>query len=430
MEEIMKKTMIFLMVLTLIAPFALMASGSQESGDTTIELNFIEMLTSPTRTAFLNTVIAEYEAANPGITINLISPPYEQSENKMTMMLNAKQPLDIIESRDATIKQFVNNKQVASMEPFIENWAAKDDFMPISWKAARTIDDTAYILPQLFFVKGMFVRTDILKEHNLEIPKTVEELYQASLAVTDPDNNKFGYVIRGKHNAWKVSQDALSLANVGNVDPENFYKTTDGQFIYDTEEAKAGLQRYVDMYQNAVPSDGINWGFAEQINAFVSGVGAFLIQDPDAIAMIDEQLGRDKYTVVPVPVGEKTGKAYQDFAFNGLSIVSYSEHKQEAWDFITDLISPETNAEFCKTYGALPVYNSSFHDDPFFSTGVFDAWNTMFNNPEVYNLISYPIESDKFAAWGPFQEQYMQRLMLGEATVDETVAVWSEYWTK
>lgn len=426
----MRRLFVILIVSALMAPCFLFAAGQQEEGEKTVELNFIEMLTSPKRTEFLNTVIAEYEAENPGITVNLISPPYEQSENKMTMMLNAKQPLDVIESRDGTIKQFVNNKQVASMEPFIENWDAKDDFMPISWKAARTIDDTAYILPQLFFVKGMFVRTDILEENGLGIPETVEELYKASMAVTDPDKNRFGYVIRGKHNAWKVSQDALSLANVPNVDPDNFYKTTDGEFIYNTEEAHDGLQRYVDMYRNAVPKDGINWGFAEQINAFVSGVGSFLIQDPDAIAMIDEQLGRDKYTVVPVPVGEKTGKAYQDFAFNGLSIVSYSEHKQEAWDFITDLISPETNAAFCKTYGALPVYNSSFYDDPFFSSGVFQAWNQMFNNPEVYNLISYPIESEKFAAWGPYQEQYMQRLMMGDITVDEAIANWSDYWSK
>ena len=59
---------------------------------------------------------------------------------------------------------------------------------------------------------------------------------------------------------------------------------------------------------------------------------------------------------------------------------------------------------------------------------MFQAWNEMFNDPEVYNLINYPIESEKFAAWGPYQEQYMQRLMIGEITVDEAIASWSEYW--
>ena len=128
----MKTNVTFLLVLIFTPPLFVFASGEQEGGEKQIELNFIEMLTSPKRTEFLNTVIAAYEAEHPGITINLISPPYEQAENKMTLMLNAKQPLDIIESRDATIKQFVNNRQVASLEPFIKTWEAKDDFMPIS----------------------------------------------------------------------------------------------------------------------------------------------------------------------------------------------------------------------------------------------------------------------------------------------------------
>jgi multiple sugar transport system substrate-binding protein len=393
-----------------------------------VQINFIEMLTSPARTAFLNEVIASFEKENPNIKVNLISPPYEQAENKMTMMLNAKQPLDIIESRDGTIKQFVNNGQVADLEPYLKNWSAKDDFLPMSWFAARVIDGKAYIIPQLFFVKGLFVRTDILKKAGVAIPKTVKELYEASVALSDPAKNRYGYVIRGKSNAWKVSQDALCLANLSTIDPKDFYKTTDGKFVYDTPEGKAGLQRYVDLYKKAVSPDGINWGFAEQINAFVSGAGAFLIQDPDAIAMIDKQLGRDSYTVVPVPVGEKSGKAYQDFAFNGLSITSYSEHKDEAWKFLTYLISPKNNSEFCKSYGALPVFNSSFRDDPYFSTGVFKAWNTMFNKPDTYKFINYPITSPKFSGWGPYQEQYMQRLLLGKSSVDETIAKWADYW--
>jgi ABC-type sugar transport system, periplasmic component len=422
----MKKSVACALAALLLVPTLALAQSSQQAK--VVQLNFIEMLTSPARTAFLNQVIANFEAENPNIKVNLISPPYEQAENKMTLMLNAKQPLDIIESRDGTIKQFVNNGQVADLEPYLKNWSAKDDFLPMSSYAARVIDGKAYIIPQLFFVKGLFVRTDILKKAGIAIPTTVQQLYDASVALSDPAKNQYGYVIRGKSNAWKVSQDQLCLANLQNIDPNNFYKTTDGKFVYDTPEGKAGLQRYVDLFKKAVSPDGVNWGFAEQINAFVSGAGAFLIQDPDAIAMIDKQLGRDSYTVVPVPVGEKSGKAYQDFAFNGLSITSYSQHKDEAWKFLTYLISPKNNSEFCKSYGALPVFSSSFQSDPYFSTGVFKAWHTMFTHPDTYKFVNYPITSPKFSAWGPYQEQYMQRLLLGQSSIDDTIAKWSSYW--
>ncbi len=423
----MKKiTMLFLVAMLSVS--MVFAQGNKESADSgVVELNFIETLPSPSRTALIQSMIDEFEAQNPDIKVNLISPPYEQAENKMTMMLNAGEKLDIVESRDATIMQLLNNKHVISLEKYLADWEYSDDFMDISWRAARTVGDEAYILPMIYFAKGLFVRTDILEEKGIEIPTTIEELYDASVALTDGETH-FGYAIRGKNKAWKVSSDLISLANVPNISMDNFYLTEDGQFSYATEEGKAGLQRYVDLYKNAVAPDGINWGFNEQLNAFVSGVSAFLIQDPDSIPVLDQQLSRDKYTVVPVPVGEDTGVVYQDFAFQGLSITSSCEHPDAAWKFISFMVSPENNARFCREYGAIPVFNSVFTDDEYFSSDLFKAWNTMFNNPDVYKFVNYPITSEKFAAWEPYNQQYMQQLLMGNITIDETIAKWQEYW--
>jgi multiple sugar transport system substrate-binding protein len=55
-----------------------------------IKLNFLEVMTSPARTAVLKDMIAKFEADHPNITINLISPPYEQADNKLTLMMNAR----------------------------------------------------------------------------------------------------------------------------------------------------------------------------------------------------------------------------------------------------------------------------------------------------------------------------------------------------
>lgn len=392
-----------------------------------IELTFFETLTSPARTEYLQKMFAKFEEKNPNITVKLISPPYEQAENKLTQMLNAKQPLDIIESRDATVRQFVNNGQIVSLEKYISSWKYTSDLLPVTIQSMRSIDNTAYILPWLYFVKALYVRTDILKSAGLSVPKTIEELYQEAVKLTNPSANKYGYVIRGKHNAWKVSQDYMCLSDVPNLDANKFYWTKDGKFAYKTPEGKAALERYLDLYKKATPKDGINWGFAEQINAFVSGLGVFLIQDPDAMGMIDEQLGADKYGIYPVPVG-KTGKAYQDYAFQGLSLVSYSPNKDAAWKLMSFLLEPETNAEFCKTYGALPVHKSTFANNKYFSSGKFSAWNTMLQDPETWVMAKYPISDARFPAWGSYQEQVMQSFMLGQITSDEAIDRWAKYW--
>lgn len=391
------------------------------------ELTFFETLTSPARTEYLQKMIAKFEEANPDITVKLISPPYEQAENKLTQMLNAKQPLDIIESRDATVRQFVNNGQIVSLENYISKWQYTSDLLPVTAQSMRAIDNNAYILPWLFFVKALYVRTDILQAAGLSVPKTTEELYNESVKLTNPTANKYGYVIRGKHNSWKVSQDYMCLSDVPNLDINRFYWTTDGTFAYKTPEGKAALERYVNLYKNATPKDGVNWGFAEQINAFVSGVGVFLIQDPDAMGMINEQLGAEKYGIYPLPVG-KTGKAYQDYAFQGLSLVSYSPNKDAAWKFMSFMLEPSNNAEFCRVYGALPVHKSTFKNDKYFSSGKFAAWNTMLNDTKTWVTAKYPISSPKFPAWGQYQEQQMQMLLLDKITVDQAIDRWASYW--
>ena len=50
------------------------------------------------------------------------------------------------------------------------------------------------------------------------------------------------------------------------------------------------------------------------------------------------------------------------------------------------------------------------------------------DNPDVYKFVNYPITSEKFAAWEPYNQQYMQQLLMGNITIDETIAKWQEYW--
>ena len=114
---------IFAVMVSAVLAAPVFASGGREN-DGIVELNFLEVLTSPGRTQLIRDLIAEYEALNPEVRINLISPPYEQADNRLTLALNAEEPLDIVEVRDYTIKQFVNNGRLTSLEPLLAEWPA------------------------------------------------------------------------------------------------------------------------------------------------------------------------------------------------------------------------------------------------------------------------------------------------------------------
>lgn len=421
------KGLILCLVFSVIG-FSAFAGGQQEStGGEKTSLTFFETMTSPGRTATIQSIIDDYATAHPGTSVSLISPPYEQADNKLTLMLTSKQDLDVIEVRDHTVKQFVNNDMLLDLSSYLSSWDEAGDLLPLAQSAANTVDNTPYLIPQFFFVKALFVRTDVLKQYGYDkMPATMDEMYEMASAITGKNANQFGFGFRGKGSAFKIS-DVMILSDVDNIDSNNVYKTTDGKYAFNNPAARQALANYVDLFKDAVPSDGINWGFNEQVNAFISGTTPFLIQDPDTVALVNEQLGEENYTVIPLPVG-KSGKSYLDYGFAGLSIPSYTKKADAAWDFISYMTGAEKNAEFCKAYGPLPIHGASYASDPYFSSGVYKAWETTMSDTDTYSFIKYPLDSPKYPGWAQVQEQYMQSLLLDEITVDEAIAKWAAYW--
>ena len=425
-EKLMKKATALLVAL--LAAALLFAGGSGESAASDsgkIQLTFFETMTSPGRTQVLQDLIAEYESLNPNIEIELISPPYEQADNRLSMMLNSNQELDVIEVRDYTQKQFVNNGKLLDLTPYLENWEESDDFLPVAHEIARNVDDTPYILTSCLYVKALLVRTDILEQYGIEIPTTMDEMYEASKELSQKAPNQFGYALRGKSNTFKIS-DVLMFGNVGNIDTENCYQTTDGKYWLDNENGKKAMEQYVDLFKNGCPPDSINWGFNEQINGFISGTTPFLVQDPDVIGSLEGQLDPDCYTVVPLPVGT-SGYRYLDYGYNGFAISTTSKHPDEAWDFIAWLNGAEKNAEFCKAYGPLPVFQSIYDNDDYFSSDKYQAWADELVAEDTI-FVKFPIDSEKYPAWAQIQEQGMQAMLMGNVSVEDTINTFKEYW--
>lgn len=424
-----KVTKIFVVLLLISA--SIFANGTSEATSTKnekIKLTFVETMTSPSRTEVIQNLINSYEVANPNIEIDLISPPYEQADNKLTVMLNSGQPLDIVEVRDHTIKQYVNNSKLLDLTKYMDTWEGTTDLLPLTITAAKTVNNTPYLIPQFFFVKGLFVRTDVLTKYNVEIPKTIDELYTAAKKITDKANGQYGFGFRGKGSPFKIS-DLLILSNVKNIDFDNIYKTNDGKLAFNDPEFKKSLEAFHQMFKDSVPSDGINWGFNEQVNAFIAGTTPFLVQDPDTISMVASALDTDQYTVVPMPLG-KDGITYLDYGFAGLGIPTTSKHPEEAWDFLSYMLSAENNAKFCKAYGPLPVRTSVFENDSYFSQGAYTAWQTTMSTPDTYKFVKYPLDSAKYPGWAQVEELSMQSYLLNQTTADDLIQNWTKYWTE
>lgn len=93
--------------ISLLVPLAACGSSSADDGKT--KLTMVESLTTPVRTKILKTLLKDFEAQNPDITVDLVSPPTDSADRTIQQMLQSGEGIDVLEVRDITVGGFSKN---------------------------------------------------------------------------------------------------------------------------------------------------------------------------------------------------------------------------------------------------------------------------------------------------------------------------------
>ncbi|SFE45752.1 multiple sugar transport system substrate-binding protein [Paenibacillus catalpae] len=406
------------------------SSGSKNGNggdDKVVTLRMIESLTSPNRTAVIQESIKAFMDQNPNIKVELISPPFDQADNKIRTMLNAKQELDVLEVRDLNVAEFVNNGYVEPLNEYTKSW---DDFSTVTSVAqsVASVGDKLYFIPNGLYQRQLFYRADWLKDAGITVPATYEELVEASVKLTDPSKNRFGFSFRGGSGANAVPDTMIQAYSSDKINMDDAMFLKDGGTIYSSPEAKEAVEQYVKLYKVGSPPDSINWGFQEQVQAFTSGVTAFLLQDPDVIQTLTDSMEEGTWATAPMPKGPQ-GKALISAGGAGWGIPSYSKNKEAAWKLISFLSSPEENTKLSKSHGTVPIHSSAT-EDAFFQNGPYKTLLDMTNQPDTFINFKPPFQYPANGQWGTVAMESGQRMLLGKASVEDTLKEWDDYWVK
>jgi multiple sugar transport system substrate-binding protein len=401
-------------------------NNKSDAGGKTVTLRMIESLTSPERTARIQASLDRFMAENPGIKVELISPPFDQADNKIRAMLNAKETLDVLEARDLNVAEYVNNGYIDPLDDYTAKW---DEFgtMTTVAKSVASVKGKLYFIPNAIYQRQLFYRADWLQEAGIQVPTTYEELVAAAIQITDPAKNRYGFSFRGGPGANAVPDAMIQAFNSEKINVEDAMFLKDGGTIYSSPEAKQALELYVKLYKEGSPPDSINWGFQEQVQAFTSGVTAFILQDPDVIPVFTESMEEGTWATAPMPLGP-AGKALISAGGAGWAIASHSEHKEEAWKLIAFLSSMEENTEFSKGNGTVPIHSSAA-EDAFFQSGPYKTLLDMSQDPKFINF-KPPFEYPANGRWGNYAMETGQAMLLGQTSIEDTLKLWDEFWVK
>ena len=395
--------------------------------EASITLRMVESLTSPARTALLRSQLDAFEAANPGIKVELISPPLTDADNKIAQMLMNQQPLDVLEVRDMTAAQFINNKWIASMDDYVATWGEYESLKPIAKTDTSAIGGATYLIPYGFYQRCVYYNTKYFEEAGLTPPKTLGEMYETAKKLTDPNVNRYGYSFRGGAGGHWYAEMFIQ-ANLGaKVDPAHAFYTTDGQTIFSQPEALETLKYYISLYNDCSAPDALNWSYPEMVEAFVSGVTAILIQDPEVIATCADRMEEGTWNTSVLPVGDKTKMSYGPMGYAGWGMTAYSEHKDDAWKLISYLCSVQANTEFCKANSLLPIHTVA-DQDPVFAAPVYQAYAQMSADTATWASAVAPQSSAGWGEFNTFADADLQKMLSGSLSPEDLLAKWDAYW--
>lgn len=148
----------------------------------------------------LKQMIADFEAENPDIKIELDEVPNADILTKLTAYAEAGEIPDIIDGQFG-LASFVNLDAAMDITDRVDAEGLRDSFIPVALQAGMDSEGRILGLPFYTGTDALYYRTDHFEEAGLDPatpPKTWDELVTAATALTNPRAGRYGFGMYGK----------------------------------------------------------------------------------------------------------------------------------------------------------------------------------------------------------------------------------------
>nr|WP_319514911.1 sugar ABC transporter substrate-binding protein [uncultured Cohaesibacter sp.] len=223
---------------------------------------------------------------------------------------------------------------------------ALDDIYPVMMASLGGYKGKQVAYPFAGYANILSYRTDLFKEKGIAVPKTMEELVAAAKALTDKDNNIYGFVANGQKGAASAQDWMQYNAQMGGS-----ILGEDGKPSLNSEANIKSLTVYKDLFEQAAPPGAADYDWGAREESFRQGlsatqqtwsVGASAYFDPDSKIA-------GKAGVALAPTGEGLPESYGVGGWALAINADISDKQQEAsWEFIKWITSAEVQVEFNK----------------------------------------------------------------------------------
>lgn len=327
------------------------AATTTADGELEGDIKFWHSFTQGPRLETIQKAADEFMEENPKVNIKIETFSWNDFYTKWTTGLASGNVPDMSTAQVGQVAEMINADALVPLNDLIDE-IGRDKFNESALDEC-TLDGNNYAVPLYSHAMVMWIRKDLLKENNLEVPKTWDELYEAAKTLTK--DGVYGLSFPCGSNDFQATNFL------------NFYVRSGGGSLL-TDDLKAnltsdlaidGINYWLKVYNDCSPKDSINYDVLDQATLYYQGktafdfnsgfqIGGVETNSPDLLEDID---------CYPIPTIDGSEQKGITTTNQPMVIWKNSEHPEICAAFIKKLYEKDTYIEFlhAQPVGMLPA---------------------------------------------------------------------------
>ena len=425
-KKMFKKSLVVGSIATALLLAACGDDSGGESGSNNgdgVKITFWDENAGPQRTPIWEELISRFEAQNPDIDVEYVGLPKDSAKSKMDAAIAANDTPDLASVQTSWLPEYAIREALLPLDKYMEKSSLNGliNEGAIEFNKDIVFDNKLYGIPYTQNLDILWVRKDWFEEENVKIPETWDEFFTAVEKMTNKDNSRYGYTIRGG-SGGSFQLQRMMFAYTGNED----YLTEDGKATINDAKNVEFLKKYLSLYEKYTPKSDITNAYKEMIAGFDTGVVAMVQHNIGSYGEHKESLEEGQYLAIPLPKTEDGRYIAEGGNTIGISIFKGTKNPDAAWKFAEFLNSAESQSYWNEQVGQIPTNSDVLKEEwiknsPHIQTAfeVYDDPNTILYKPPFY-LPEYRSILDNTVDSG------IQSVMSGKTSEQEFLDEWAK----
>jgi len=371
-------------------------------------VNYWHHFTSESEFKGMERVIAMFKEKYPGVELIQENIPNADFMAKFTLAVQADTRPDTTMIAADRLPDMVAMGGVVDLTERINNWELKEFFPENRWEGI-TLDGKIYGIPAFTFVDWMYYRKDWFDEAGIAVPTTLEEFREAAITLTNADENRYGFALRGGAGGQGFIVDMLEAFGSPIID-------ADGNAAIDRDLAIEAMTFWSGLYttdkvcQPSAPEDS----YSQIMTSFKTGQTAMVWHHTGSLAEISGALEPGvQFATAVKPAGPAALITRVSYLYNGLM---KEDNADAAFAWVAFWGENDPAIAFLEETGYFPVTEAVVNDERITGNPIYQgALDSVAVGRKPVAFVGAP-------GWtGEVALPAFQKILVGDYSVEEAV---------